>query len=184
MNAIDKHQPGFEKGDTGIKMRSIILTVTTGILLFTGLLVAGCGSPPVASEKIGDDNVTVPASKADSVELVYFHTKDACHCMSVVKDNIKYAVDTYFKDEVASGKVKLTMIVSDDPANSKIVEKYDAMLFVLFIKEIRGSNERIYPVSAIWNMTGDENRDNLINFVRITVTDILEGKDSKWISTD
>lgn len=158
--------------------------VTTGVLLFTSLFVTGCGNTPVASEKIGVDNVTAAASKPDSVELVYFHTKVACHCMAVVEDNIRYAVDTYFKNEVSIGKVKLTTVVSDDPANAELVKRYDAMLFVLFIKETRGNNERIYPVSAIWNMTGDDNRDILVNFVRITVTDILEGKDSKWISTD
>jgi succinylarginine dihydrolase len=165
-------------------MRTIILMVTTGVLLFTSLLVAGCGSQAVASEKIGVDNVMAAASKPDSVELVYFHAKVACHCMSVVEDNIRYAVDTYFKNEVSNGKVKLTTVISDDPANAELVKRYDAMLFVLFIKETRGNNERIYPVSAIWNMTGDDNRDKLVNFIRITVTDILEGKDSKWISTD
>ena len=184
MNAINKHQPGFEKGDTGIKMRSIILMVTTGVLLFTGLLVAGCGSPPVASEKIATDNVTVVSSKPDSVELVYFHTKVACHCMSVVEENIKSAVDANFKDEVAKGRVKFTSIVSDDPANAELVKRYDAMLFTLFIKEIRGNSEKFYPVSAIWNMTGDDNRDKLISFITIAVTDILDGNNSKWISTD
>jgi hypothetical protein len=58
------------------------------------------------------------------------------------------------------------------------VQKYNAMLFTLFIKETRGNTERIYPVSDIWNMTGDDNRDNLINFIKLKLTDILEGKSS------
>ncbi|MDD5311957.1 MAG: hypothetical protein PHO26_02840 [Dehalococcoidia bacterium] len=115
-------------------------------------------------------------SKPDKVELIYFHTKNPCHCMAVVGDNIRYAVENNFRDELASGKVKLTVIISDDPANASVVEKYNAMLFTLFIKEIRGNTERIYPVSDIWNMTGDDNRDKLINFIKLKLTDILEGK--------
>lgn len=156
-------------------MRVDRLIVTTVLLLLMILVIAGCGNAPAATNKYTYDN-TPSAAKADSVELVYFHTKDACHCMAVVKDNIEYAVGTYFKNEVSSGKVKLTMIVSDDPDNAEIMAKYDAMLFTLFIKETRGNKEIIYPVSDIWNMTGDDNRDKLIDFIRNTVTDILEGK--------
>jgi hypothetical protein len=114
--------------------------------------------------------------RPDSVELIYFHTKNPCHCMAVVGDNIKYAVDTYFKDEVAGGKVTLTMIVADDPANAEIMKKYDAMVFSLFIRELRGDSERIYPVGEIWEMTGDSNRDRLVDFIRVTLGNVLEGK--------
>jgi hypothetical protein len=96
--------------------------------------------------------------------------------MAVVGDNIKYAVENNFKDELASGRVKLTMIVSDNPANVKLVKQYDAMLFTLFVKEVRGEKERIYPVNKIWEMTGDENRDALINFTTKTLKNILEGR--------
>jgi hypothetical protein len=98
--------------------------------------------------------------------------------MSTVQDNIQYAIDTYFTNETATGTVKLTMIVSDDPANAEIVKRYDAMPFVLFIKETRGKKARTYPVRDIWNMTGDDIRGKLINFIRVTVTDILDGKNT------
>ena len=112
----------------------------------------------------------------DRVELIYFHTRNPCHCMTVVGDSIKYAVDTYFKDEVASGLVTLTMIVSDDSANAELVKEYDAMVFSLFIKEVRGDNQRLYPVGAIWEMTGDANKDRLVDFIRVTLSNVLEGK--------
>jgi len=168
----------FEKRETWINMRNIQVLATIVFCLMPILTAAGCGSPPVAAEKTEVENVVAAASKPDKVELIYFHTKVACHCMMTVEDNIKYAVDTYFVNEIATGKVKLTMVVSDDPANVEIVKSYDAMPFVLFIKETRGNKTRIYPVSDIWNMTGDDNRDKLINFIRVTVTDILEGKNT------
>ena len=115
-------------------------------------------------------------AKPDKVELIYFHTKNPCHCMAIVGDNIKYAVDTYFEEEVASGRVTLTMIVSDDPANAALLKKYDAMVFSLFIREVRGDSERLYPVDAIWEMTGDANKDRLVDFIRVKLGQVLEGK--------
>lgn len=176
-------------------MKNILAIFLTGISLLS--VLAGCVSPgSVASNQKGNipekspvtiqvDNTTTdilamtPTSiQPDKVELIYFHTKVACHCMAAVRENIKYAVDTYFKSEISNGKVKLTTIVSDDPANAELVKKYDAMLFTLFIREIRGDSERIYPVNDIWEMTGDENRDKLITFIKTTINDILEGKSS------
>lgn len=157
--------------------------------MFAVLILVGCGSPSTAPidqgnvPKVPVDNATsatlsISRSKPDSVELVYFHAKVACHCMSVVEDNIKYAVDTFFRDETASGKVKLTSVVSDDSANASIVKRYDALAFSLFIKETRGKKEVIYPISDIWNMTGDDNKDKLVNFIRTTIYDALDGKTS------
>ena len=185
---ISNHSSIYKK-QSG-KLRGIFL-VLAGISV---VLLAGCaGTAGVPANQgaiiytqpgsIFVDNATsltltvspLPA-KPDKVELLYFHTANPCHCMAVVGDNIKYAIDTYFASEVSGGRVKLTMIVSDDPANADLMKKYDAMLFTLFIKETRGSDEKIYPVSDIWNMTGDENREKLVNFIRYKVNAVLEGK--------
>jgi hypothetical protein len=159
-------------------MKTTAWLITTCLMVIFTVLTGGCSATPPQSQSAKADSAVLVGAKPDSVELIYFHTKVACHCMMTVEDNIKYAVDTYFVNETASGKVKLTMIVSDDPANADIVKRYDAMPFVLFITETRGKNARTYPVSDIWNMTGDDNRDKLINFIKLTVTDILDGKRS------
>ena len=149
-----------------------------------------CGGPAAAPANRGNtaenagavilvENTSVSLSirplKPDRVELIYFHTRNPCPCMAVVGDNIKYAVDTCFKDEVAGGRVTLTMIVSDDPANVELVKTYDAMAFSLFIREVRGDSELLYPVGGIWEMTGDSNRDRLVDFIRVTLVNVLEG---------
>ena len=167
------------------------ISVSALCVTFVGL-AAACSGPAAAPSSSGVataengtttilvENTSISLSikpiKPDRVELIYFHTTNPCHCMAVVGDNIKYAVDTYFKDEVASGKVMLTMIVSDDPANAGMLKKYDAMVFSLFIREVRGDSERVYPVSEIWEMTGDANRDRLVDFIRVTLGNVLEGK--------
>ena len=175
-----------------IKMnRYFGISISALCVAFVGLAAACSGPAAVppgsggATAEDGTDGILVENTsislsilpiKPDRVELIYFHTKNPCHCMAVVGDNIKYAVDTYFKDEVAGGKVTLTMIVSDDPANAGMLKKYDAMVFSLFIREVRGDSERVYPVSEIWEMTGDANKDRLVYFIRVTLGNVLEGK--------
>jgi hypothetical protein len=167
----------------------VVLTPLVAILP-----LAGCNAPPASAPVKSDvpvtdtstllvDNSTsvslsltpLPA-KPDKVELVYFHTKSPCHCMALVGDSIQYVVDTYFKDEQTNGTLKLTTIVSDDPANIDLVKKYDTLVFALWVTERRGSIEKTYTVDDIWLMTGDENKDKLVNFLRTKLTDILEGK--------
>jgi len=75
-------------------------------------------------------------------------------------------------------KLKLIMIVSDDPVNAEIMIKYNAMYFILLIKENRGSSEKFYPTSDIWNTMWVGNQDKLVNFIRTTLTKTLEGKSS------
>ncbi len=160
------------------------------------LPLVGCSAPPASSPARSDIPVTDTSTllvdnstsvslsvtplpvKPDSVELVYFHTKAPCHCMALVGDTIQYVADTYFKDEQADGKLKLTNIVSDDPANAEMVKKYDTLVFALWVTERRGSIEKTYTVDDIWLMTGDNNKDKLVNFLRTKFTDILEGKSS------
>ena len=169
-------------------------TILTALMAAV-LPVAGCSAPAAPAVRsdipvtdtatlLVDNSTSVSLTvtplpvKPDKVELIYFHTKAPCHCMALVGDSIKYVVDTYFKDEQADGKLTLTMIVSDDPANVDLVKKYDTLAFALFVTETRGSIERTYTVDDIWLMTGDNNKDKLVNFIRTKLTDILEGKSS------
>ena len=175
-----------------------ILWLIAGLTLFaaTVLPAAGCAAPqkgspepataPVTgtttmlvdnSTSISLSVVALPA-KPDKVELTYFHRQAPCHCMAVVGDSIQQVVDTYFQDEQASGRLKLTQIVSDDPANVEMVKRYDTLAFALFVTETRGGIQKTYTLDDIWLMTGDENHDKLVNYLRTELTEILQGKDS------
>ncbi len=172
------------KRDFIISLWAVCLAFSVSAMACGGTAAAPAGRGNAAAENgttvILVENTSITLSikplKPDRVELIYFHTKNPCPCMAVVGDNIKYAVDTYFEEEVASGRVTLTMIVSDDPANAALLKKYDAMVFSLFIREVRGDSERLYPVDAIWEMTGDANKDRLVDFIRVKLGQVLEGK--------
>jgi len=172
-------------------MKKQLFNAVAAACIASALIVIGCSgqaTTPVEDNRsagsgptvilVENTSISLPIKqlKPDRVELIYFHTKLPCHCMAAVGDNIQYAVDTYFSDAMADGSLKLTTIISDDPGNAELVKQYDAMPFTLFIREVRGSEERLYPVNAIWEMTGDNNRDRLVEFVRSTLNNVMEGK--------
>lgn len=158
-------------------IRIYLFTAIFGMLLF----ISACSNAQTAKNVSNDTAKAVYVAPVnadtvlpgDRVELVYFHTKESCHCMSVVKDNLKYALEKNFSRELASGRIKFTTIVSDDPANAQLLQAYDAMLFSLYIKEIREEGEKVELVNEIWNMTGDENKEKLAEFIRFKLSPML-----------
>ena len=165
------------------------------VILVVGLL-CGCGSPapaatspdeppdspeittPLPNEPSEPPEATTPPDKPlgppDRVDVVYFHRSKPCHCMAVVGDNIKYTVETYFKDELASGKLTFKMLTSNDKANAEMVKKYNSPPFGLFISVVRGKTESIYHVAGIWDLMADDQK--LIEFVKSTIEKSLKGE--------
>ena len=166
----------------------IIVLILIGIVVPVMAACAAPAQPPVRQDDFTTiiiDNatsVTLTISplpvKPDRVELVYLYPRDLCPCMAAVKDNLAYSVETNFAREIAAGRLKLITAVSDDPANTELIKQYDATLFGLFIKEIRGSEEKVYQLSDFLNMTGADNREKLINYIRNKISRVLEGQDS------
>ena len=68
-----------------------------------------------------------------SVEVFYFHGKRRCATCQSIEANAAKTVEQYFKNEKASGRVKMTVIDIDDPKNKALVEKYEVSSSSLFV---------------------------------------------------
>ena len=158
------------------------------LVILTAMLV-GCSSPTTTPTP---DSVVSPSDQQDTknpvnsppdepprlpdrVDVVYFYRSNPCQCMAVVGDNIKYAVETYFNDELASGKLTFKMLTSDGKANAEVVKKYNSLPFDLFINKVRGKTESIYHVDGIWELMADDQK--LIEFVKSSIEKNLKGEE-------
>lgn len=152
------------------------------IVIVIGML-SGCGSPvtvphtpdepsnpPEATTPLPDESPKPP----DRIDILYFYRSNPCDCMAEVGDNIKYTVETYFQNELSSGRLTFNMVVSDDEANTDIVKKYNSPPFGLFINTVQDKTERIYPVEGIWDLMNDGQK--LIEFVNSTIEKSLNGE--------
>jgi hypothetical protein len=110
----------------------------------------------------GPSPATPPASNnssgpADRVDVVYFHRTQRCYTCLYAEEHTRYTVETYFADELASGRVTLQSINVQDEENADIAEKYNnASYLTLCINTVKDGTDHIEEVTDIWLVIGDD----------------------------
>ena len=110
----------------------------------------------------GTSPATPPASNnssgpADRVDVVYFHRTQRCYTCLYAEEHTRYTVETYFADELASGRVTFQSINVQDEENADIVEKYNnASYLTLCINTVKDGTDHIEAVTDIWLVIGDD----------------------------
>jgi len=116
-------------------------------------LMVACTVPAAPAAPLSDGS----SSPADKVEVVYFHRTQRCVKCIHAEEWTKYTVETYFKDELASGKVTLQVLDVEDKANAVIVKQYGAFTSSLFINTVKDNADHIEEVTDIWLLVGNDN---------------------------
>ena len=109
----------------------------------------------------GPSPATPPASDnssgpADRVDVVYFHRTQRCYSCKYVEARTLYTLETYFEDELASGRVTFQVINVQDKENADIVEKYDASYLSLYINTVRGGTDHIEEATNVYSLIGKD----------------------------
>ena len=151
-------------------MNIVIKTLSHLLLVCLALsLMLGCTSPttpPPSDTSLGP---------ADRVDVVYFHRTQRCYSCIYAEDGIRYTVETYFADELASGKVTFQSINVQDEVNADIVEKYNnASYLTLCINTVRDGTDHIEAVTDIWLAIGDD--EAFVEIVKSKIEKSLNGE--------
>ena len=136
------------------------------ILSLSGSILYACNSPAQSTTQSSDRTEGV-------VEVVYFHRSQRCSSCLRAEDGIRRAIETYFKDELASGKLIFKVLNVQDQANAAIVEKYGAAGSSLYINEIKDGSDNIEEVTDIWFLFNNETA--FIKAVRSEIEEHLRG---------
>ena len=123
---------------------------------------------------------TLPASDnssgpADRVEVVYFHRAQRCYTCLYAEEHTQYTLETYFADELASGRVTFQSINVQDEENADIVEKYGASYLTLCINTVRDGTDHIEEVTDIWFVIGND--EAFVEVVKSEVEKSLTGEE-------
>jgi thiol-disulfide isomerase/thioredoxin len=97
------------------------------------------------------ENQSTAEVKADVPKiLIYsFHVTNRCASCIAIEESTKKVLNTYFKNEVNSGQIKLNILNVDDKENEKIAEKYQAFGSGLFVTRLFKGKE------STTDLTGD-----------------------------
>ena len=129
------------------------------------------------SEVMNQVTITVSyqsSGPADRVEVVYFHRTQQCYSCRYAEEETRYTVETYFKDELVSGKLTFQSIDVQDEANADIIEKYSAYTSSLFINTIKDGTDHIEQVTDIWLVIGDD--EAFVEIVKSKIEESLKGE--------
>jgi hypothetical protein len=123
----------------------------------------------------GQPNSNNSSGPADRVEVVYFHRTQRCNTCLYAEEGTRYTLETYFADELASGKVTFQSINVQDEANADIVEKYNnASYLTLCINSVRDGTDHIEVVTDIWLVIGND--EAFAEIVKSAVEKSLSGE--------
>ena len=137
------------------KKLKILLSVLGCVVVcvVVGYIIANAS--PAADD--GQPNSNNSSGLADRVDVVYFHRTQRCHTCLYAEEHTRYTLETYFADELASGKVTFQSINVEDQANADIVMKYNnASYLTLCINTVRGGTNHIEEVTDIWLVIGND----------------------------
>ena len=109
------------------------------LLAFIGfaLLFAGCatdartgnGGIVVANESSFNTTLTpspaAPESAVEKVEIIHFHGTHQCYSCKTVGQYAEETVNTYFAEELKSGKITFAHINAELPENQELASKYE-----------------------------------------------------------
>jgi len=139
-------------------------------------LMVGCtaspAAPPVPEEPPTSD---ISSEPADRVEVVYFHRTQRCRGCTYAEASIRYTLEMYFKDELASGKVIFKALDVQDEENAAIIKEYGAFTSSLFINTIREGLDHIEEVEEIWYFLDDD--EEFVEVVKNKLEKSLQGED-------
>jgi len=121
------------------------------VILVANLLCA-CGSPaPEAPPTSGTSSALT-----DRIEVVYFHRAQRCAGCIYAETGTRYTLETYFKDELVSGKLTFEVFNVENKENAAMVKKYGAFTSSLFVNTIRDGTDNIEEVTDIWLVLGND----------------------------
>ncbi len=157
------HFKGINTGTVSMVIKTLYPLLLACLILSLMLGCTASSTPPPTSD--------TPSVLADRVEVVYFHRTQRCGGCIYAEDRIRYTVETYFKDELASGKVIFEAVNIKE--NAAIVEKYGAFTSSLFINTVRDGTDHIEEVKEIWFLLGND--EAFVKAVRSKIEKSLKG---------
>ena len=141
-----------------------------GTILVFGLLCA-CASPAIPPTSSPDEppgpSDEQPTSQAqdgslslpDRVDVVYFHRPQRCPTCLCFEERVIYVVNTYFQNELNSGKLTFGVYNIGDSKNTDIVNKYGAVGSQLFINTVKDGTDHITDIQKIWSWSCRSNKE-------------------------
>jgi hypothetical protein len=160
--------------------------VTTALLVFVAASISYmiarenciCSVPRQVAPPAAMQPQAVPLSDIKQAEpnqqliVYYFHGDVRCPTCHKLEGYAKEALDTYFADDLAAGKIQWKPTNIDRPGNEHFVKDYSLVTKSVVVSRVLDGNEVSWKnLDQIWQKVGDKNsyleyiQDSIIKFL-------------------
>jgi hypothetical protein len=138
--------------------KTISLILIVFLILILGIFVSMIsGNSQDNEEKKGDDNLKSQKKYENvSLEVYHFHGTNQCASCIAVGDLAEKTINTYFEEEIESGKIKFDHINAELPENYELAKKYEATGSSLWIGTYMDEEFHKEKNTRVWYKINDE----------------------------
>jgi hypothetical protein len=135
------------------------IRIATGLLLLliaAAVLTAGCTEGAEEPANGLSSEVSYIGSNVEKVELFHFYGESRCVSCVMLGDLTEETVNTYYAEDLRSGRLVFAHINSDVSENREIVERYGPTGSSLWIGIYDGNGFYKEELLGPWYMIGDK----------------------------
>ncbi len=126
-----------------------------------------------AAENMAPDVDKTTAEPDDRIIVYYFHGNVRCETCRKLEAYAKETLDTYFADELTSGKIVWQVVNVEQPQNEHYIGDYKLVTKSVVLSEIRQGKELAWEnLDRIWQEVGD--KQGYIEYVRDSISKFME----------
>ena len=152
------------------------------IMIFASLLLFGCSNTNLVNDNNTSGNVVANSfqstnfyntSSVDKIEIYHFHGNTQCYSCKTVGAYAEETVNTYFANEVLSGKIVFAHINAELPENLELAKKYEVTGSSLWIGVYDKDGFHKEVNNDVWYKIGD--KQNYMNYLKAIIDKRLSG---------
>ena len=134
------------------------------------LLLIAVMVPKYIAGNTSGDKVKI-SGEVEKVEIYHFHTTEQCYSCKTVGAYAEETINTYFSDQLKSGKVVFASINIDLSENKELVDKYEAKGSSLLIGTYGKDGSFVKEENVnVWYKIS--NKEDYMNYLK----GVIEGK--------
>lgn len=103
-------------------------------MTISALFILACTPKPNEKTKIDQ-------KKPNQIEILDFYGTHRCTACISIEEKTRYTLETYFSDWLKNKTIVFKTVKFDEPANEKLVERFEAYGTSLFINIIKDGKE-------------------------------------------
>jgi len=150
--------------------------ITLGLLAFLAVSVLAIVAKELGGRSPAEDSEAAKAASTmtDGVMVYYFHGNVRCTDCQLIEAYTGEAVEAFFPDELANGRLAFQVINYDTPGAQHFIADYQLVSpSVVLVRYDNGAQVDWYNLSGVWRL--ERSKSDFLTYIRQQTETMLQG---------